>query len=638
MKRFFVLMMVFVIVSCVYTTATAARNETYELNVEYDYEAAEKLLEIMNSYRESGDAWVLDSKGNKVQLGTLPTIALDESLTEAAMQRASELVVNFSHTRPDGTMCYTVNNAVLAENVGVYYSTPEEMFTAFAEEYESYTNQGHRRNMLNSKYTYVGIGAIRYGGKWYWCMDFSSKAPATENIPERRTNGTPAVITVDPESAGIKKSATASVSYIQVHVGETRYLPVIYLVMGSARVGEVDDVVWTIKDSSLASISGKQVTGLKEGNTTLQYTANGASRSVTLAVLPASNKPTAAPTASQAATPTATPTTVPTLMPSPSPIVMPSAVPTATSTAKPTAAPIAAPTATPTANPTVTPSVTPTQVPTATPTVAPTAVPIAVPTETPVVTPTVMPDATPTAKPDATSCTHAHRDTRVIKEATCCAFGSSEEYCTDCGIILNEYILARTQHDWLEEGELIREATCDKNGQINHKCRNYENCRTVTAYSDELPALGHDYQLNAEGRSVCTRCGDEDPNTIPEPCEEPGTANNNGCDHTNTASRVAEEATCWKTGVEEEYCTACGKVLSTQPIPMTDHVWLEEGELIREATCDTNGQINHKCQNFANCRNVLADLESLPPLGHDYQLNAEGRSVCTRCGIDEPVQ
>ena len=29
-------MMVFVIVSCVYTTATAARNETYELNVEYE--------------------------------------------------------------------------------------------------------------------------------------------------------------------------------------------------------------------------------------------------------------------------------------------------------------------------------------------------------------------------------------------------------------------------------------------------------------------------------------------------------------------------------------------------------------------------------------------------------------------------
>lgn len=150
MKRFFVLMMVFVIVSCGYTTATAAKNETYELNVEYEYEAAEKLLEIMNNYRESGDAWVLDSKGNKVHLGALPTIALDESLTEAAMQRASELVVNFSHTRPDGTMCYTVNNAVLAENIGVYYSTPEEMFAAFAEEYESYTNQGHRRNMLNS--------------------------------------------------------------------------------------------------------------------------------------------------------------------------------------------------------------------------------------------------------------------------------------------------------------------------------------------------------------------------------------------------------------------------------------------------------------------------------------------------------
>lgn len=96
-----------------------AEYSSITLDVEYDYDAAEKLLEILNGYRQSGDAWVLDSKGNRKELGTLPELVLDETLTDAAMQRASELVVSFSHTRPDGSMCITVNSAVMGENIGI---------------------------------------------------------------------------------------------------------------------------------------------------------------------------------------------------------------------------------------------------------------------------------------------------------------------------------------------------------------------------------------------------------------------------------------------------------------------------------------------------------------------------------------
>ena len=96
-----------------------------------------------------------------------------------------------------------------------------------------------------------------------------------------------------------------------------------------------------------------------------------------------------------------------------------------------------------------------------------------------------------------------------------------------------------------------------------------------------------------------------------------------------------DEATCWKAVEEEEYCTDCGAVICKRSIPQKEHQWKEEGRLIREATCETNGQINHDCVNFANCNNTMVYADELPALGHDYQLNEEGKYVCIRCGKEQ---
>ena len=103
------LMMAAVAVAMCLCVPAAAETQNCTVNVQYEYEAAEQLLAILNEYRESGDAWVLDRNGKRVDLGELPPIVLDETLTDAAMQRASELVVSFSHHRPDGSSCFTVN-------------------------------------------------------------------------------------------------------------------------------------------------------------------------------------------------------------------------------------------------------------------------------------------------------------------------------------------------------------------------------------------------------------------------------------------------------------------------------------------------------------------------------------------------
>ena len=788
MKKLIGTVTVILAVLCLCASALAGTVESYELNVEYHYEAAEEMLQILNDYRESGDAWILDSNGNKVELGVLPAIRLDESLTDAAMQRASELTVSFSHKRPDGSSCFTVNDAVMGENIGRYYSSPEEMYTAFAEEYESFAGQGHRRNMLNPEYVCVGIGAVRYGGMWYWSMDFSYEEPETDEIPVRRTDDTPAVITVNTDSAEIKQTASTKVGYVQIRVGETKPLPVVYHIIGSASVGEAENVIWTCDDPSVAAVSGKQVTGLAQGSSTLQYTANGVTRSVMLTVLEAPVEPTATPTPEPTATPapesTATPTPEPTATPTPEPTSTPTPEPTATPAPNPTATPAPEPTATPapkpTATPTPEPTATPAPRPTATPEPEPTATLAPKPTATPAPEPEVtpVPAAEPTAAPAAVPtqvpadkteekpgqdacrhtrvrsrddqpatcvkegrrtytcrdcgytwtekipvnpdnhtlglsemnsqcgrafvvyycegcgycrkgeqirggdrccwgpvqvitaataetegtgtqtcaycgesrtvkipklevCTHTNRAKRTTQEATCWRMGTGEEYCTDCGAVTGTWSIPMAEHEWVEQGELIREATCDTNGQINHKCKNYAYCRNAYADCTTLAPLGHDWQLNSEGKYTCSRCGKEKPaEVIPEPEKPfetiPVAEDQTGCSHTHTERRVTEESTCWKAGAEEEYCTECGLVICVRALPLKEHEWVEQGKLIREATCEINGEIVHPCRNEQYCRHTMMYADELPALGHDWQLNAEGKYVCTRCGKEKP--
>jgi uncharacterized protein YkwD len=35
-------------------------------------------------------------------------------------------------------------------------------------------SSGHRRNILNSGYTHIGVGAYNHNGTWYWTQVFAS--------------------------------------------------------------------------------------------------------------------------------------------------------------------------------------------------------------------------------------------------------------------------------------------------------------------------------------------------------------------------------------------------------------------------------------------------------------------------------
>ena len=95
-------------------------------------------------------------------------------LQQAAMTRAKELEIKYSHERPDGRDSGTaafeagVGNPG-GENIGAGFTKLEAVVKAWMD------SDGHRTTMLQSHYTHIGVGYYKgKNGTGYWVQEFSS--------------------------------------------------------------------------------------------------------------------------------------------------------------------------------------------------------------------------------------------------------------------------------------------------------------------------------------------------------------------------------------------------------------------------------------------------------------------------------
>ena len=171
---------------------TSAQAETVR-----HYDQTQQIVDMMNNDRRSGNTWILNENGERVEQGVLGELAVDEALTEVAMKRAEELSEQFSHTRPDGTYVFSENPSIKSENIAGLYRTPEEMYEALLEENESYDNQGHRRNILDPDATKVGVGYVTMpDGSNYYTMEFG-KDPIIQSPAGKEETGGQNTVTTD---------------------------------------------------------------------------------------------------------------------------------------------------------------------------------------------------------------------------------------------------------------------------------------------------------------------------------------------------------------------------------------------------------------------------------------------------------
>ena len=103
----------------------------------------------------------------------LPPVRVSPLLSEASNIRAGELKKSFSHTRPDGTSCYTamselgIRYRASAENIAYGQKNPESVMNAWMN------SAGHRANILNEKMQYIGVGVFYQDGVYYWSQFFA---------------------------------------------------------------------------------------------------------------------------------------------------------------------------------------------------------------------------------------------------------------------------------------------------------------------------------------------------------------------------------------------------------------------------------------------------------------------------------
>lgn len=97
----------------------------------------------------------------------------NNTIAAGAQTRSEELLISFSHTRPDGTRFFTVfddpdfSYRYIGENLALGYKSPAEVVAAWMK------SEGHRANLLSDNYTDIGVGITKSeSGRYHWAQIF----------------------------------------------------------------------------------------------------------------------------------------------------------------------------------------------------------------------------------------------------------------------------------------------------------------------------------------------------------------------------------------------------------------------------------------------------------------------------------
>lgn len=109
----------------------------------------------------------------RAQNGKSP-LTLNDSLCGVAQLRAEEIVKSFSHTRPNGTSCFTaiqeagIRAGAMGENIAAGQSSPASVMDSWMN------SEGHRANILSGDFSSIGIGYVNSGSGYghYWVQMF----------------------------------------------------------------------------------------------------------------------------------------------------------------------------------------------------------------------------------------------------------------------------------------------------------------------------------------------------------------------------------------------------------------------------------------------------------------------------------
>ena len=173
---------------------------------------------VKGTFRCSYQQQVLKLVNQKRAANGLSNLVMTKYLTDVAMVRAAELSYTFSHKRPNGLWCESIIpwETYASENMAKAKSPAAVM--------DSWMNSPlHKKNILNTKGAYIGIGCFVRNGTCYWIQVFSDipggSASETRTGDKNATatialnTGSSSSVTITGSSSGGSSSGGSSSSY-----------------------------------------------------------------------------------------------------------------------------------------------------------------------------------------------------------------------------------------------------------------------------------------------------------------------------------------------------------------------------------------------------------------------------------------
>ena len=204
---------------------------------------------------------VLDLVNQERAKKNLNPVTMDKNLLECAMTRAEELTVYASHTRPNGSICFSAFPYFEdpSENLAINQGTPEGVMESWIE------SSGHYTNIMNSKNVSAGIGCYSQNGHLYWIQCFSSHATEACTQPANQTVSP--VISVLPKLINIHFNEASPITFTE----EQKTLAIYITCNGFSYMSSSLDpasFTWSTGDPSIATVDQSGVIQLKSRGTT----------------------------------------------------------------------------------------------------------------------------------------------------------------------------------------------------------------------------------------------------------------------------------------------------------------------------------------------------------------------------------
>lgn len=203
------------------------------------------------------------------QKAGLSALKMDQELFGAAMCRAAECNIVFSHWRTNGESPFTISPKAFAENIAWGQSTPAMVVSGWMG------SPGHRSNIMNPSFKTIGVGCFTTGGSLSWVQLFgngSNYIAAKRPSPGTQPIGLRVAL---PSGTNQYKDGyfnnTVTLTFglteknLKLAVGETSEQAIL---TGSASQLFVPETTrWTSQDEKVATVNEGKVTAVGPGKT-----------------------------------------------------------------------------------------------------------------------------------------------------------------------------------------------------------------------------------------------------------------------------------------------------------------------------------------------------------------------------------